>query len=43
MNLVGDIRFRRDVVLKGDVRLANRLDRQAEITDGTSVEGKKRW
>jgi UTP--glucose-1-phosphate uridylyltransferase len=39
LGVVGDVKFGRDVVVRGTVQLANRGDVQREIPDGTVLEG----
>jgi UTP--glucose-1-phosphate uridylyltransferase len=41
LTIKGDVRFGAGVVLHGDVRIVNRLGRQAEVADNSVVEGEK--
>jgi hypothetical protein len=39
LEIRGDFRFGAGVVLKGDVKLKNKSQKQAQIPDGTRIEG----
>ncbi len=43
LSIEGDIRFGRDVVLKGKVRLGNRTSSQQVVPDGKVIEGSLSW
>jgi UTP--glucose-1-phosphate uridylyltransferase len=43
VSVMGDIKFGRDVVVKGIAQIANALDRQVEIAHGTVIEGKQEF
>jgi UTP--glucose-1-phosphate uridylyltransferase len=43
LSVKGDVRFGRNVSLRGNVRLCNGLGRQVSIADGAGIEGKQRW
>jgi UTP--glucose-1-phosphate uridylyltransferase len=43
LSIAGDIRFGRDISLRGNVQLENRSGRQVTIDDGASLSGQLTW
>jgi UTP--glucose-1-phosphate uridylyltransferase len=43
LSVMGDIKFGRNIVVKGIAQIANALDRQVEIAHGTVIEGKQEF